>query len=83
MEQRVQMRDLSPGERAVVRGFAKGSESLRERLISMGLSRGTVFTMGKKAPMGDPVEIEVRGYKLSLRKEEGDLLVVEREEVRP
>ena len=79
MEQKVGIGDLSMGERAVVRGFTKGSGSLRERLISMGLARGTVFIMGKKAPMGDPIEIEVRGYRLSLRKEEGDLLLIERE----
>ena len=45
----------------------KGTGALRRRLLDMGLTPGTTVKMRKKAPMGDPVEIELRGYSLTLR----------------
>jgi ferrous iron transport protein A len=70
----VYIRTMKPGNKAEVVGFESGSKPYRDRLMSMGLTKGAVFTLLKVAPLGDPVEIEVRGFKLSLRKKEADAL---------
>lgn len=49
----------------------------RQKLLSMGLTPGTCFFVKRVAPLGDPIEIAVRGYSLTLRKHEADLLKVE------
>ena len=47
-----------------------GTGSLRQRILDMGLTKGTEVRIRKVAPLGDPLEITVRGYELSLRKAE-------------
>lgn len=69
--------DFEVGESGTVIGFTKGSSSYRQKLLSMGLIKGTDFKISRVAPMGDPVELVVRNYKLSLRKQEADALIVE------
>jgi ferrous iron transport protein A len=69
--------DMAVGERGRVSGYEKGLDAYRKKLLSMGLIKGTEFTIHRVAPMGDPVEIEVRGYHLSLRKDEATALFVE------
>ena len=64
------------GRRAVVRE-AGGEGALRCRLLDMGLIPGTKVTLQKVAPMGDPMEIRVRGYELTLRVEDGKKIEVE------
>lgn len=59
--------------------FAPGSQEYRARLMAMGLTPGTPFRVQRLAPLGDPVEIEVRGFSLSLRRTEADVIEVERE----
>ncbi len=71
------LRDLVPGERARVTGYEPGSQRYRNRLLALGVTRGTTVTLLKIAPMGDPVEIEVRDFHLSLRKAEADILLLE------
>lgn len=58
-----------------------GSGAIKRRLMDMGLTRKTPVTVVKLAPMGDPIEIKVRGYQLSLRKSEAELVLMEKEEV--
>jgi len=48
----------------------------RQRLIAMGLIPGTEFTVSRMAPLGDPIEILVRGFALSLRKHEASILQI-------
>ena len=62
-----------PGE---VLGFVAGSSQYRQKLLAMGLIKGTRFEVVRVAPMGDPVEIKVRGFSLSLRKDEAKSLRV-------
>lgn len=69
--------DLGVGMRGRVIGFEKGSKDYRKKILAMGLIKGTEFTVNRVAPMGDPIEIEVRGYNLSLRKDEAVALRVE------
>ncbi|WP_019133298.1 FeoA family protein [Kallipyga massiliensis] len=62
--------DLKPGDRAeVVRVHGRGP--LKRRFQDMGLIKGTPFDVVKVAPLGDPVEIVIKGYNLSIRKEDG------------
>jgi len=50
---------------------------VRKRIMDMGITNGVEITVEGKAPMGDPIEIQVRGYKLSLRKNEARDILVE------
>ena len=73
------LKDMSVGEFGRVVGYDKGRKAYRKRLLSMGLTRGVEFSVIRCAPMGDPVEIRVRGYDLILRKEEAAALLIERQ----
>ncbi|WP_179394468.1 FeoA family protein [Lacticaseibacillus absianus] len=68
---------LAPGAQAIV-GKIQGDGQLRQRLLDMGLTRGTMVQLVKVAPLGDPLEVAVRGYKLSLRKADAEAVQVER-----
>ncbi len=54
-----------------------GEGALRQRILDMGLTRGAEVTVRKMAPLGDPLEVTVRGYQLSLRKAEAACILVE------
>lgn len=54
-----------------------GEGALRRHLMDLGLIKGTPFTVVKVAPLGDPIEITVRGYELSIRKEEAAIVEVQ------
>ncbi|MGK7876986.1 MAG: ferrous iron transport protein A [Xenococcaceae cyanobacterium] len=71
------LRDMPVGARGRVVGYEKAYRGYKGKLLSMGLTPGTEFTVIRHAPLGDPVEIEVRGFKLSLRKQEANALCVE------
>ena len=75
----IQMRDLNVGAKCRVVGFKRGATAYREKLLAMGLTKGTEFRVERVAPMGDPVEINLRGFALSLRKDEADAVIVEKE----
>ena len=72
------LREMGLGESGRVLGFLKGQSDYRRKLLAMGLTKGAEFTVTRVAPLGDPVEINVRGFALSLRKNEADVLRVER-----
>ncbi|OAD21539.1 FeoA family protein [Candidatus Thiomargarita nelsonii] len=72
------LRDMAVGDKGKVTGLEKGNKSYRKKLLAMGLTPGTEFSVIRYAPMGDPVEISVRGFALSLRKDEAAALLVER-----
>lgn len=66
------MRDLSgmkPGESGVIEAVG-GTGALRRRLLDMGLTPGTKVLVRKTAPFGDPLELSLRGYELTLRGED-------------
>ncbi len=73
------LRDLAEGAIGRVVGYNDEvlGRSYKGKLLSMGLTPNTVFKIIRVAPLGDPVEILVRGFHLSLRKQEADALVVE------
>ena len=72
------LRNLEVGARAKVAGYAGSGANYRKKLLSMGLTPGTELAVVRVAPLGDPVEIKVRGFSLSLRKGEAEALQVER-----
>jgi ferrous iron transport protein A len=74
----VKLRELTVGESGRVTALETGSKAYRRRLLAMGLLPGTEFTVTRYAPLGDPVELRVRGFNLSLRKSEADVVQVER-----
>lgn len=68
---------LAPGERAVVRGMSSEGP-IERRLLDLGLLPGTVVRALRRAPLGDPVEYELRGYRLCLRQSEARRVRIER-----
>jgi ferrous iron transport protein A len=70
--------DLAIGDRGRVVRLLPGHRGYRERLLAMGLTPGTEFVLKRLAPLGDPVELNVRGTAISLRSAEAAMLQVER-----
>ena len=54
-----------------------GEGALRRRIMDMGITRGVVIYVRKVSPLGDPMELNVRGYELSLRKADAEMIEVE------
>ena len=69
------LKEVKPGETVSVASLA-GAGALRRRMMDMGLTRGTKVFVRKVAPLGDPIEITVRGYELSIRKDEAEIIEV-------
>ncbi|TAK76361.1 MAG: ferrous iron transport protein A [Gammaproteobacteria bacterium] len=73
----MQVSDLKIGQTARILSFGAGEKVYRKHLIAMGLIPGTEFTVLRMAPLGDPIQILVRGFALSLRKTEANVLQIE------
>ncbi|MBR6046440.1 MAG: ferrous iron transport protein A [Ruminococcus sp.] len=69
------LRDVSVGQSAKIVKI-HGEGAVRRRIMDMGMTRGTDVTVRKVAPLGDPVEITVRGYELSIRKADAEMVEV-------
>ncbi len=70
--------DLVTGDSArIVRILNNGSADLRQRLMDMGITRGAEVFVERHAPLGDPVEVEIKGYHLALRMAEARNIEVE------
>ncbi|MDD6352049.1 MAG: FeoA family protein [Lachnospiraceae bacterium] len=67
------LRDVNVGETSTVIKI-HGSGALKRRIMDMGITKGTEITVRKVAPLGDPIEVTVRGYELSVRKDDADIL---------
>ena len=70
------LKDLKPGEKAVIVKVKGGGATIR-RLMDMGVTKGAEVMIRKVAPLGDPIEVNIRGYELSFRKEEAENIIVE------
>ena len=70
------LRDLSVGESGRVLSVG-GEKVLRRRLLEMGITPNTSVTVKKIAPMGDPIEVLLRGYVLTLRLDDADKITIE------
>ncbi len=69
--------ELKIGESATVVALL-GEGKIRRRLLDMGLTPGAAVYLRKKAPLGDPIELTVRGYELSLRKDEAHYVEIQK-----
>ncbi|ERL06954.1 ferrous iron transport protein A [Olsenella profusa DSM 13989] len=69
------LRDVRVGESATVARL-DGAGAIKRRIMDMGLTKGTRVLVHKVAPLGDPIEVTVRGYELSLRKDEAGCIDV-------
>ncbi|MDD7231918.1 MAG: FeoA family protein [Clostridiales bacterium] len=74
MEKRLS--EFSIGETGVIR-LVGGDGKIRRRLFDMGVTPGAEVYLRKRAPLGDPIEITLRGYELTLRKSEADVVTME------
>ena len=68
--------DFNAGDRGIITAV-RGEGKIRRRLFDMGVTPGAEIIMRKKAPLGDPIEITIRGYELTLRKAEAACVEVE------
>ena len=73
----VPLSSLQPGQRGKIAGFDLEG-SVKGRVMEMGVTKGTTVEVVRFAPLGDPVEIKVRGYHLTLRKHEAEQIWVKR-----
>ena len=69
------LRDIAIGDCATVRRLT-GEGALKRHIMDMGITKGTEVYVRKVAPLGDPIEVTVRGYELSLRKSEAENILV-------
>jgi ferrous iron transport protein A len=70
------LRAINPGQTVKVTKI-NGQGAIKHKIMDMGVVKGVDITVRKVAPLGDPVEVTVRGYELSLRKEDAELIEVE------
>ncbi|MCQ2795084.1 MAG: ferrous iron transport protein A [Bacilli bacterium] len=60
--------DLRRGQKCIVLDFHNDNAALRRRLLDMGITKGVIIEIKKIAPLGDPIDIRLRGYELCIRK---------------
>lgn len=70
------LRDLKVGKTAVVVKL-HGEGAVKRRIMDMGITRGVPIYVRKVAPLGDPIEVFVRGYELTLRKKDAEMIEIE------
>ena len=68
---------FSVGEKGLVKSV-NAEKKIKRRLFDMGVTPGTEILLRKKAPLGDPLEITLRGYELTLRKDEAECVTMEK-----
>lgn len=70
------LKDVKVGETVFARKIT-GEGAIKRRIMDMGITKGTEVFVRKVAPLGDPVEVTVRGYELSLRKADAEMILVD------
>ncbi len=68
--------DLVPNGSSCEVKFIHGKDAVKRRIMDMGVTKGTKVSVVKRAPLGDPIELNVRGYQLLLRAEDAQRIVV-------
>lgn len=69
------LKDVKIGETVTVKAL-KGTGPIKRRIMDMGITKGTEVFVRKVAPLGDPIEVTVRGYELSLRRADAEMVQV-------
>ncbi|WP_024787724.1 MULTISPECIES: FeoA family protein [unclassified Lebetimonas] len=75
----MKLSELKVGKEAIVKAVVGENKTIKRKLRDMGIIRGEKIKVEKMAPLGDPIEITIKGYKLSLRKNEAQMIEVEGE----
>ena len=70
------LKDVAVGDQAVVKRLT-GEGALKRRIMDMGVTKGVEICVRRVAPLGDPIEVTVRGYELSIRKADAEMIEVE------
>ena len=70
------LKDVAVGDSAIVKKLS-GEGALKRRIMDMGVTKGVEVLVRRVAPLGEPIEVTVRGYELSLRKDEAANIIVE------
>ena len=70
------LKELKPGEKAIIVKIT-GEGAVKRRLMDMGITKGAEVLIRKVAPLGDPIEVHIRGYELTFRKAEADSIIIE------
>lgn len=70
------LKDAKIGETVIVAGI-NGDGAIKRRIMDMGITKGAEIYIRKVAPLGDPVQVKVRGYELSLRKQDAELVSIQ------
>ena len=73
----MKLSQLQQGQKATITGFTELSNDVRKKLMVMGILPNTPVTLIRKAPMGDPLQVEVRGVSLAVRANIADAVTVE------
>lgn len=68
--------EFAVGEKGIIKTVS-GDGRIRRRLFDMGVTPGAEVVLRKKAPLGDPLEVTIRGYELTLRKSEAETVITE------
>ena len=71
MDGQIQLTQMQPGQSGIIDSIS-GADNLRYRMMEMGLLPGTNVKFVRRAPLGDPIELEIRGFHLSLRSSEAE-----------
>lgn len=70
------LKSVTPGQTVTVTKIS-GLQAVKRHIMDMGITKGTVITVKKTAPLGDPLELSIRGYTLALRKDDAAMIEVE------
>ena len=70
------LKEIKCGQTVKVKKI-EGSGAVRRRIMDMGITKGSEVYVRKVAPLGDPIEVNIRGYELTLRKLDAEMIVVE------
>ncbi|MDR2939444.1 MAG: ferrous iron transport protein A [Clostridiales bacterium] len=70
------LKSVKVGETVLVKKL-NGEGPLKRRIMDMGITKGVSLTIKKVAPLGDPIEVTVRGYELTIRRDDAELIEVE------
>ncbi|HEX9059413.1 MAG TPA: FeoA family protein [Clostridia bacterium] len=70
------LKELKPGEKGVIKKVS-GEGAVKRRLMDMGVTKGAEILVRKVAPLGDPIEVNIRGYELTFRKNEAENIMIE------
>ncbi len=75
---RMKLKEMKSGDKGKIIGYDTKDRQYRQKLLRMGLVKNEEIEIIRKAPMGDPIEIKIKGYNLTLRKNEADALMMEK-----